>query len=150
MMDIFINEAQEFRCSMNCQCGRMHNFSGNMICFVKDESNVYISIKKQICNSCRCLTNVSSEFLEDPPYLIIQNARKLDINPESLEKVIEVNGCFYELILATIFTNKYDGHYLGVFKINDIFYLVDDLAPRKCGREIPIIPVFSSLYIKKL
>ncbi|CAF1131941.1 unnamed protein product, partial [Brachionus calyciflorus] len=92
LIDINIQSQQLFRAELSCSCGRKHGFGGEIISFVKDDCEITISLKKNYCNRCDKLNNVSTIFLSEnipPPYLIINNSSDLEILATDLEKRIE-------------------------------------------------------------
>jgi len=71
---------------------------------------------------------------------------QLEINGSELEKEIEINEEKYLLIFFTMFKQN---HYLGVYNINNRFYVIDDLNPMSYITSVPKLNVVSAFYLKK-
>ena len=40
-------------------------------------------------------------------------------------------------------------HYLGIYRINNRLYLIDDLYPRSYKTQLPVQKVFSAFFLRK-
>ncbi|CAF0957360.1 unnamed protein product [Brachionus calyciflorus] len=103
VVDIFLQTQQTYESFLNCPCGRNYSFGGKIISFVKNGTEVSISIKKIKCNRCNKITIVNTKFLvqeSGPLFLIINNSSMLELNGSELDKDIEINEEKYLLVFC--------------------------------------------------
>ncbi|CAF0839776.1 unnamed protein product [Brachionus calyciflorus] len=127
-VDIFLQTQQTYESFLTCPCGRNHSFRGEIISFVKNGTEVSISIKKIKCNRCSKITIVNTKFLLQeigPLFLIINNSSMLELNGSELDKEIEINEEKYLLIFFTVFK---ENHYMGVYNIKNSFIVYTDAS----------------------
>ena len=95
--DSLVVEHQSYESFAKCRCGRKHTSGGQMISFVKDESEITISLIKNNCNRCDKMNNLETKFLignNNPLFLVVENSSKLDILCSDLDE-IQINGSVY-------------------------------------------------------
>lgn len=75
------------------------------------------------CSNCNYRTSSEIKFNQTPSFLFIQSMQQ-NIKINDLPKSILIDNQNYRLLCATLHKRN---HFLGVFEINDNFFIVDDL-----------------------
>jgi hypothetical protein len=128
----YITNYQEYRLIQKCRekCKRNNSIkrSRSKYIFLNKENNIltlfYGYTKK--CVSCGEIISSDIVFTHDPTFLFIEPANQNALIHE-LPKTIEINGKIFKLLCATIHTELADGHFVGIFNLNDEMLVVDDL-----------------------
>ncbi|CAF0962569.1 unnamed protein product [Brachionus calyciflorus] len=114
------------KCSENCyfNLNLVINDDADNIFFIKEQKTVKLfSCFTEKCNNCQSKIETLIQFYNKPNFVYIQSAHN-NINVTSLPKEITIENNQYRFLYSTIHK---PGHFLGVFEINELLYLVDDL-----------------------
>ncbi|CAF1002784.1 unnamed protein product, partial [Brachionus calyciflorus] len=128
----------------------LNQFQTIDIALEKDKSNnVIILLGKRECGGCKLFYEEKIEFIETPPFLVIENMfnRKIDI--KELPPLFKFNNHLFQLLFAT---HNLEGsileksHFRSIFKLNHEFYLVDDLSPNFYVKIVKDFKISSCFY----
>jgi hypothetical protein len=78
------------------------------------------------CNTCNTIIATEVQLNHRPNFLLVQTTNR-EMRIDYLPKDLIIDNMNYRLVSCTLHSGN---HFLGVFLINDRFYLVDDLTQR--------------------
>ena len=90
---------------------------------------------KSLCPSCGFEVNRKVNFVNgEPCWLICEIDAELRVSVSSLPRKLSLNRREYKLLCATYNSNA---HFIGIFLLNNKFYIVNDLNPQNIQEGCP-------------
>ena len=125
----------EFKCN---DCSSKTEQNVRNIITVKDKGETNLSFNRStLCEKCLVISD--SKFTSIPAFILVEIDHYNEIDNKILISDIPLcfsfNNVTFKFLFATIF-NESSEHYRAIFRLNNSFYLVDDLS--KSLKKIPI------------
>ena len=118
----------EFKCD-DCGSETAENIC-NIVLNKENECETYLSLNRsELCESCLTISNGHFKF--KPPFILVEVVHYIEQEKNILRSeiplCINLDNTHYNFLFATIF-NPETEHYRSIFRLNDSFYLIDDLS----------------------
>ncbi len=136
----YIHFMQEFKLKeicTKCQLDHSPRDKQRYLFLVKYKNEIVLNVtEKFTCRSCNIEMDKELEFkYKEPCWLVCEISPRLKLSADLLPTHVKLNQKEYKLLCATYNTGA--SHFVGIFILNNKYYVVDDLEPNSTFERCP-------------
>ena len=144
----FIAFMQTFKSTEICEICNLDQSpkEQNYLFFTKEHNDIILNLQEELfCKTCQNKIHRKIAFLSgEPAWLVCEIQPNIVIDIEMLPKQLVLNEAVYKLLCATF--NNGMCHFISIFFLNNSYFVVNDMQPKKIEKTVPNNNITTCLY----